>query len=110
MPYIAKDSSFKKTQECLRVVAKEFKFHGYKLEGPCAAVKKAGTNGKFVRNIARDVRRRSSQLHKDQVSFLEKLTDDVFFSLGIFHPRVLSSIFPIIHPKSSKYLLTMCFR
>lgn len=51
------------------MVAKEFKLHGSKLEGPCAAVKKAGKNGMFGRNVARDIRRRFGLLHPDQVSW-----------------------------------------
>jgi hypothetical protein len=62
------DSSFKKTQECMRVVAKEFRFQGHELRGPCAALKKAGTNGKYSRNIARDVQRRYGKLHGDPAS------------------------------------------
>lgn len=67
---VSEDASFKKTQMCLRMVAKEFKFHGHQLKGPCNELRKAGKSGKYGRNVARDIARVDQKLRLDQDSLL----------------------------------------
>lgn len=55
---------------CLRMVAKEFKFHGHQLKGPCNELRKAGKSGKYGRNVARDIARVDQKLRLDQDSLL----------------------------------------
>ena len=93
------DSSFKKTQECMKVVAKEFRFQGHELRGPCAALKKAGANGKYSRNIARDVQRRYGKLHGDPASRLPKahqILIELLFN-DLFNIHTISCIYIYIY-------------
>lgn len=66
-PSLCKDTSFKKAQECLSVVAKEFEMHGIELRGPSARLKKAGKNGYHIGNIARDLHRGFVSNRRDPV-------------------------------------------
>ena len=62
--WVSKDSSFKKAQECLDVVAKEFKFQGCKMRGPTATLKTAGKSGQHPGNIARDIHRKFAKMQE----------------------------------------------
>lgn len=65
---LAKASSYKRTQECLAVVSKEFQFQGHSMAGPCAEMQKSGNFGKRRRNIARDIQRKFSSMVADSVT------------------------------------------
>ena len=65
-----KGESFMHIRETLHVVAKEFRYHGVKLQGPCRALKKSGAHGKWTSNIQRDVLRTASTLQQDDVTRL----------------------------------------
>lgn len=65
---LAKASSYKRTQECLAVVSKEFQFQGHSMAGPAAEMQKSGKSGKRQRNIARDIQRKFSSMVADSVT------------------------------------------
>lgn len=66
LPYLdgSKDCSFKKAQQTLDVVDKEFKFHGCKMSGPSATLKSAGKSGRHPGNIARDIHRKFAKMQE----------------------------------------------
>ena len=63
----SKDSSYKKVQECLDVVAKEFKYQGHTMLGPCADAQHAGSQGRRTGNVARDIKRKFDRMIEDDV-------------------------------------------
>ena len=67
MTFKSKDSSYKKVQECLDVVAKEFKYQGHTMAGPCADAQHAGSMGQRTGNIARDIKRKFDRMLEDDV-------------------------------------------
>ena len=69
----SKVSSYKKTQECLDVVAKEFKFQGHTMAGPCASAQLAGKRGLRPGNVARDLKRKFDRMLQDDVFGLKIL-------------------------------------
>ena len=83
MASLAEDESFKKTQVCLRMVAKEFKHQGYAFKGPCNDLRNAGKKGKYAGNVARDFARVERQLHLDQAAL-----NDIIYQAGLF-PHIM---------------------
>ena len=61
----SKDESFRKVKETLKVVAKEFKYQGHEMRGPCAKL----ASGKMNRNAARDMQSGFQRKHHDPVAF-----------------------------------------
>ena len=58
----SKESSYKKTQECLEIVAQEFQFQGHHMIGPCAVAMASGHRGKRPGNISRDLKRKFERM------------------------------------------------
>ena len=77
------DSSFKKVQETMQVVADEFKHQGYVMKGPCSSL----ASGK-AKNVARDMQRGFNRKQLDPATWEPLLK---VFPLW-FHPKAISWI------------------
>ena len=55
------------------MVAKEFKFQGHTMVGPCANAQRAGKGGKRPGNVARDLKRKFDRMLEDDVFWCEIL-------------------------------------
>lgn len=84
----SKESSYKKTQECLEIVAQEFEFQGHHMIGPCAVAMASGHRGKRPGNISRDLKRKFERMIDDAVTCFFRIQENFYQSNGQNHHRV----------------------
>ena len=65
------------------MVAKEFKFQGHTMVGPCANAKLAGKGGLRPGNVARDLKRKFDRMLQDDV-FWCVLNSVTFYLIVLF--------------------------
>lgn len=81
----SKESSYKKTQECLEIVAQEFEYQGHQMVGPCAVAMASGHRGKRPGNISRDLKRKFDRMIDDAVTGFFRIQVNLYQSNGQNH-------------------------